>query len=44
MYQIWHYMARQRRYDRRGAAQAIATDYSQQKHTTWADNYCSIKG
>ncbi len=22
----------------------LATDYSQQKHTTWADNYCSIKG
>ena len=28
---------RRRRYDRRGAAQAIShTDYSQQKHTTWA--------
>ena len=22
----------------------LASDYSQQKHTTWADNYCSIKG
>ncbi len=22
----------------------LALDYSQQKHTTWADNYCSIKG
>ncbi len=21
----------------------LATDYSQQKHTTWADDYCSIK-
>ncbi len=31
---------------RTGAVQLkqLATDYSQQKHMTWADNYCSIKG
>ncbi len=33
---LGHGITTQRRYDRRGAAQAISTDYSQQKHTTWA--------
>ncbi len=28
---------------RQARCSSVTTDYSQQKHTTWADNYCSIK-